>query len=134
MGHLVRKGTGGRSSVSGIIATVFGATGFLGNDLVQQLGREYETRNFSFEEVNHFMAEQLAVFQEAPPTPCHPNTRTQKPAFRVHRRMNFLCQSSYGHSQILLSSFRIHIQGARNIAATHWDGAVRVQNQATHKS
>ncbi|XP_051143550.1 NADH dehydrogenase [ubiquinone] 1 alpha subcomplex subunit 9, mitochondrial [Andrographis paniculata] len=118
VGHLVRKGTGGRSSVSGIIATVFGATGFLGRYLVQQLakmgsqvlvpfrgsedshrhlklmgdlgqivpmkynprdensiravmakanvvinliGREYETRNYSFEEVNHQMAEQLAV-------------------------------------------------------------------------
>ncbi|KAG8060740.1 hypothetical protein GUJ93_ZPchr0002g23906 [Zizania palustris] len=117
-GHLVRKGTGGRSSVSGIIATVFGATGFLGRYLVQQLakmgsqvlvpfrgcedshrhlklmgdlgqivpmkynprdvnsikavmarsnvvinliGREYETRNYGFEEVNHRMAEQLAM-------------------------------------------------------------------------
>ncbi|XP_010540921.1 PREDICTED: NADH dehydrogenase [ubiquinone] 1 alpha subcomplex subunit 9, mitochondrial [Tarenaya hassleriana] len=118
MGHLARKGTGGRSSVSGIIATVFGATGFLGRYLVQQLakmgsqvlvpfrgseddprhlklmgdlgqivpmkfnprdedsikavmakanvvinliGRDYETRNFSFEEVNHHMSEKLAM-------------------------------------------------------------------------
>ncbi|GAV68990.1 Epimerase domain-containing protein, partial [Cephalotus follicularis] len=109
-GPILRKGTGGRSSVSGIIATVFGATGFLGRYLVQQLakmgtqvlvpfqgcedstrhlklmgdlgvpmkynprdedsvkavmakanvvinliGREFETRNYSFGEVNHAM-------------------------------------------------------------------------------
>lgn len=121
VGHLVRKGTGGRSSVSGIIAAVFGATGFLGRYLVQQLakmgsqvlvpfrgsedchrhlklmgdlgqivpmkynprdensikavmakanvvinliGREYETRNYSFEEVNHYMANQLAAISK----------------------------------------------------------------------
>ncbi|KAB2022554.1 hypothetical protein ES319_D07G220300v1 [Gossypium barbadense] len=28
----------------------------------------------------------------------------------------------------------IHIQGARNISATHWDQAVRIHNQVTHKS
>ncbi|ONH93127.1 hypothetical protein PRUPE_8G214700 [Prunus persica] len=121
VGHLVRKGTGGRSSVSGIVAAVFGSTGFLGRYLVQQLakmgsqvlvpfrgsedshrhlklmgdlgqivpmkynprdedsikavmakanvvinliGRDYETRNFSFEEVNHSMAEQLATISK----------------------------------------------------------------------
>nr|KJB42339.1 hypothetical protein B456_007G150200 [Gossypium raimondii] len=31
------------------------------NVVINLIGREYETRNFSFEEVNHFMAEQLAV-------------------------------------------------------------------------
>ncbi|CAL0316869.1 unnamed protein product [Lupinus luteus] len=120
-GNLVRKGTGGRSSVSGIVAAVFGATGFLGRYAVQQLakmgsqvlvpfrgsedchrhlklmgdlgqivpmkynprdensikavlakanvvinliGRDHETRNFSFEEVHHHMAEQLAVISK----------------------------------------------------------------------
>ncbi|KAB1994721.1 hypothetical protein ES319_D13G116600v1 [Gossypium barbadense] len=29
---------------------------------------------------------------------------------------------------------RIHIQGERNISATHWDRAVRIQNQVTRKS
>lgn len=118
VGHLVRKGTGGRSSVSGITAAVFGATGFLGRYVVSELakigsqilvpfrgpedtprhlklmgdlgqvvpmqfnprdensikavmakanvvinliGREHETRNFSFEEVNHHMAANLAM-------------------------------------------------------------------------
>ncbi|OIV90543.1 hypothetical protein TanjilG_32420 [Lupinus angustifolius] len=121
VGHLVRKGTGGRSSVSGIVAAVFGATGFLGRYAVQQLakmgsqvlvpfrssedchrhlklmgdlgqivpmkynprdensikavlakanvvinliGRDHETRNFSFEEVHHHMAEQLALISK----------------------------------------------------------------------
>ncbi|KAE9619404.1 hypothetical protein Lal_00046926 [Lupinus albus] len=121
VGHLVRKGTGGRSSVSGIVAAVFGATGFLGRYAVQQLakmgsqvlvpfrgsedchrhlklmgdlgqivpmkynprdensiktvlakanvvinliGRDHETRNFSFEEVHHHMAEQLAMISK----------------------------------------------------------------------
>ncbi|GAV75787.1 Epimerase domain-containing protein, partial [Cephalotus follicularis] len=111
-GPILRKGTVGRSSVSSIIAAVFGATGFLGHYLVQPLakmgtqvlvpfrgcedstrhlklmgdlgqvvpmkhnpidedsvkavmakanvvinliGREFETRNYSFEEVNHTM-------------------------------------------------------------------------------
>ncbi|KAB2045132.1 hypothetical protein ES319_D01G139800v1 [Gossypium barbadense] len=29
---------------------------------------------------------------------------------------------------------RIHTQEARNISATYWDRAVKIQNQVTHKS
>ncbi|KAG4206948.1 hypothetical protein ERO13_A03G037300v2 [Gossypium hirsutum] len=42
---------------------------------------------------------------------------------------------AYNSEQIhSLHSYRIHIQGVRNIVATHWDRTVRIQNQATCKS
>uniref|UniRef100_A0A0E0CT30 NAD-dependent epimerase/dehydratase domain-containing protein n=1 Tax=Oryza meridionalis TaxID=40149 RepID=A0A0E0CT30_9ORYZ len=87
-GHLVRKGTGGRSSVRGsedchrhlklmgdlgqIVPMKYNprdmdsikAVMAKSNVVINLIGREYETRNYGFDEVNHHMAEQLAMISK----------------------------------------------------------------------
>lgn len=116
---LAARGSGGRSSVSGIAATLFGSTGFLGRYVTSQLGRigSQVTVPYRGDELLSRHLKVMGDLGQIVPVPFE--LRDEDSVRDVIRGSNVVINLMGKHYETLNYKFHdVHVEGARRLAET----------------